>query len=92
MLTTPSAAAPRVPGADPRPVPGAGRTARGGLATGNAPNPIRILLHGKQGTVGLQAGGQTYDELIVFQDQRAFDRPRLLFLLGLAADASASAR
>ncbi|MCC6988003.1 MAG: ThuA domain-containing protein, partial [Acidobacteria bacterium] len=23
------------------------------LATGNAPNPIRILLHGKQGTVGL---------------------------------------
>ena len=27
-----------------------------------------------QGSVGLQAGGQTYSELIVFQDKAAFDR------------------
>ena len=28
----------------------------------------------KQATIGLQAGGQTYHELIVFQNQRALDR------------------
>lgn len=71
---------------------------KGGLGVGAAYGKGHVYERGqwvgysdvRQGTVGLQAGGQTFHELVVFQDQASLDR----FKTGqysLAANASAVA-
>jgi lipid-binding SYLF domain-containing protein len=54
---------------------------KGGLVVGAAHGNGRVYQHGKyvgdssmtQLSVGLQAGGQAYSQIIFFEDQRAFD-------------------
>jgi lipid-binding SYLF domain-containing protein len=54
---------------------------KGGLVVGGAHGSGRVYAHGKhvgdtsmtQVTVGFQAGGQAYSQIIFFEDQRAFD-------------------
>jgi lipid-binding SYLF domain-containing protein len=54
---------------------------KGGLIVGAAHGSGRVYAHGKhvgdtsmtQASVGLQAGGQAYSQIIFFEDQRAFD-------------------
>ena len=75
--------------------PGIGK---GGFVVGGAHGNGRVFVHGKyvgdtsmtQLSVGFQAGGQAYSQIIFFQDQRAFDE----FTKGdfeFGADASAVA-
>jgi lipid-binding SYLF domain-containing protein len=57
---------------------------KGGFIVGGAHGEGQVFEQGElvgyatltQGTVGLQAGGQTFSEIIVFKDQIAFDRFR----------------
>jgi lipid-binding SYLF domain-containing protein len=54
---------------------------KGGLIVGGAHGDGRVYVHGKhvgdismtQVSVGLQAGGQAYSQMIFFEDKRAFD-------------------
>lgn len=54
---------------------------KGGLVVGAAHGDGRVYVHGKyvgdtsmtQVSVGLQAGGQAYSQIIFFKDKRAFD-------------------
>lgn len=54
---------------------------KGGLIAGAAHGTGRVYAHGKyvgdtsmtQLSVGLQAGGEAYSQIIFFEDQRAFD-------------------
>src|SRR5579863_5300481 len=54
---------------------------KGGLVVGAAHGKGRVYLHGKyigdssmtQVSVGFQAGGQAYSEIVFFEDQRSFD-------------------
>ncbi len=69
---------------------------KGGLVVGGAHGSGHVYVHGKyvgdttmnQLSVGFQAGGQAYSQIIFFEDKRAFDE----FTSGnFAFDASASA-
>jgi lipid-binding SYLF domain-containing protein len=71
---------------------------KGGLVVGGAHGKGRVYVHGKyvgdtsmtQVSVGFQAGGQAFSQIIFFEDQRAFDE----FAKGnyeFGADASAVA-
>jgi lipid-binding SYLF domain-containing protein len=71
---------------------------KGGLVVGGAHGKGRVYVHGKyvgdtsmtQVSVGFQAGGQAFSQMIFFEDQRAFDE----FAKGnyeFGADASAVA-
>src|SRR6185312_4925116 len=54
---------------------------KGGLVVGGAHGTGRVYVHGKhvgdasmtQLSVGFQAGGQAYSQIIFFEDRRAFD-------------------
>lgn len=54
---------------------------KGGLVVGGAHGTGRVYVHGKhigdtsmtQVSVGLQAGGQAYSQIVFFEDRRAFD-------------------
>lgn len=54
---------------------------KGGLVVGGAYGKGRVYVHGKyvgdtsvaQVSVGLQAGGQAYSQIVFFEDKRAFD-------------------
>ena len=69
---------------------------KGGLGVGGAYGRGVVYEQGKhigysdvtQGTVGLQAGGQSFSELLVFENKAALDRFKA-GQFGLAADASA---
>jgi len=79
---------------------------KGGLVVGGAHGTGRVYRHGtyvgdsamNQLSVGLQAGGQAYSQILFFQDQRAFDEfTRGNFEFGadvgaIAITAAASAR
>jgi lipid-binding SYLF domain-containing protein len=61
------------------------RSAKGGLLVGGAYGRGEVYMSGQmigwadvtQETIGLQAGGQTFSELIVFEDRPALDRFRM---------------